>query len=210
MVQLSHRYMTTGKSIDLTVWTFVSKVMSLIFNMMSWFVIVFLPRSKCLLISWLQSLSAVISESKKIKPVVVSTSPPSICHEVMGLDPMILVFWMLSFKPTFSLFFTFIKKLFSSSSLSAIRVEIINLSIISNKTRKMKVKVNQSCPTLCDPMDYTVDGILQARILEWVAFPFARGSSWPRDWKFPTQGSNPGLPHCRRIHYQLSHTIAIS
>ena len=75
IVQLSHPYMTTGKTIALTVWTFVSKVMSVLFNTLSRFVIAFLPRSKRLLISWLQSLSAMISEPKKIKPVVVSTFP---------------------------------------------------------------------------------------------------------------------------------------
>ena len=84
MVQLLHPYMTTGKTIDLTRWTFVGKVMSLLFNMLSRLVIVFLPRSKCLLISWLQSLSAVILEPKKIKSVTVSIVSPSICHEVMG------------------------------------------------------------------------------------------------------------------------------
>ena len=97
--------------------------MSLFFNMLSRLVIAFLPRSKCLLISWLQSPSAVILEPPKIKSATVSTVSPSICHEVMGLDAMILVFWMFSFKPTFSLSsYTFIKRLFSSSSLSAIRV----------------------------------------------------------------------------------------
>ena len=89
MVQLSHPYMTTGKTIALTRWTFVGKVMSLLFNMLSRLVIAFLPRSKCLLISWLQSPSAVILEPRKIKSLIVS---PSICHEVMGLDAMILVF----------------------------------------------------------------------------------------------------------------------
>ena len=88
--------MTTGKTIALTRWTFVGKVMSLLFNIMSRLVIVFLPRSKCLLISWLQSPSEVILEPPKIKYVTVS---PSICHEMMGPDAMILVFWMLSFKP---------------------------------------------------------------------------------------------------------------
>ena len=118
-VQLSHTYMTTGKTIALTRWTFVSKVMSLLLNMLSSVVITFLPRSKHLLISWLQSPSAVILEPPKIKYDTVS---PSISHEVMGPDALILVFWMLSFKPTFSLSsFTFIKKLFSSS-LSATRV----------------------------------------------------------------------------------------
>ena len=125
--------MTTGKTIALTRQTFVGKVMSLLFNMLSRLVIAFLPRSKHLLISWLQSPSAVILESKKIKSVTVSVVSPSICHEVMGPDAMILVFWMLSFKPTCSLSsFTFIKRFFSSS-LSAIRVvssasEVIDIS----------------------------------------------------------------------------------
>ena len=102
---------------------FVSKVMSLLFNMLSRLVITFLPRSKQLLISWLQSPSAVILEPKKLKSVTVSIVSPSICHEVIGLDAIILVFWMLNFKPAFSLsYFTFIKRLFSSSSLSAIRM----------------------------------------------------------------------------------------
>ena len=122
-VQLSHPYMTTGKTIALTRLTFVGSVMSLLFNMLSRLVITFLPRSKHLLISRLQSLSAVILEHKKIKSDTVSTISPSMFHEVMGLDAMILVFWILRFKPMFSLSsFTFIKRLFSSSSLSAIRV----------------------------------------------------------------------------------------
>ena len=87
--QLSHPYMTTGKTIVLTRWTFVDKVMSLLCNMLSGLVITFLPRSKHLLISWLQSPSAVILESKKIKSVTVSIVSPSICHEVIGLDAMI-------------------------------------------------------------------------------------------------------------------------
>ena len=90
MIQLSHPYMTTGKTIALTRQTFVGKVMSLFFNMLSRFVIAFLTRSKYLLISWLQSPSAVILEPKKIKFVTVSIVSPSICHEVMGPDAMIL------------------------------------------------------------------------------------------------------------------------
>ena len=90
IVQLSHSYMTTGKSIALTRDTFVGKVMSLLFNMRTRLVITFLPRSKRLLISWMQSPSAVILESPKIKSDTVSTVYPSICHEVMGLDAMIL------------------------------------------------------------------------------------------------------------------------
>ena len=121
--QLSHTYMTTGKIIVLTRWTFVEKVMSWLFNMMSRLIITVFPRSKSLLISWLQSPSAVILELQKIKPATVYTDSPSVCHEVMGPDARILVFWMFSFKQTFSLSsFTFIKRLFSSSSLFAIRV----------------------------------------------------------------------------------------
>ena len=102
--------MTTGKNIALTIRTFVSKVMSLLSNTLSRFVIAFLPRSKGLLIPWLQSPSTVILEPKKIKSVTVSTFPLYICHEVIGLDAMILVVWMLSFKPTFLLFsFTLIR-----------------------------------------------------------------------------------------------------
>ena len=100
-VQLSHPYVTTGKTIALTRRTFVGKVMSLLFNMLSRLVITFLPRSKRLLISWLQSPSAVILEPLQTKSDTVSTVSPSISHEVMGADAMILVFWMLSFKPTF-------------------------------------------------------------------------------------------------------------
>ena len=92
VVQLSHAYMTTGKTIALTRWTFVGKVMSLLLNMLSRLIITFLPRSKRLLISWLQSPSAVILEPRKIKSDTVSTVFPSISHEVMGPDAMILVF----------------------------------------------------------------------------------------------------------------------
>ena len=93
-VQLSHPYMTTGKTIALTRQTFVGKVISLLFNILCRLVITFLPRSKRLLISWLQSPSAVILEPQKIKSDTVSTVSPSISHEVMGPDAMILVFWM--------------------------------------------------------------------------------------------------------------------
>ena len=92
MVQLSQQYVTTGKTIALTIQTFVGRVMSLHFNTPSSFVIAFLPRSNHLVISWLQSPSAVILEPKKIQSVTVSYVSPSICHEMMGPDAMILVF----------------------------------------------------------------------------------------------------------------------
>ena len=179
--------------------------MSLLLNMLSRLVITFLPRSKRLLISWLQSPSAVILEPKKIKSVTVAFVSPSICHEVMGPDALIFVFWMLSFKPTFSLsFFTFIKRLFCSCLLSAIRVVssaylrlLIFLPAIlipawasSSPAFHMMysaaaaaVKSLQLCPTLCDPIDGSpagspVPGILQARTLEWVAISFSNAWKW--------------------------------
>ena len=102
IVQLWHPYMTIGKTIVLTRWTFAGKVMSLLFNILSRLVIAFLPRSRHILISWLQSSYTVIFEPKKIKSPIVS---PFVCHEVMGQDAMILVFWMLNIKPSFKFFF---------------------------------------------------------------------------------------------------------
>ena len=93
MVQLSHQYMITGKTIAWTRWTFTSTVMCLLFNMLSRLVVAFLPRSKRLLISWLQSSSVVILEPKETKSATISVVSPSICHEVMGLDAMILA-WL--------------------------------------------------------------------------------------------------------------------
>ena len=118
MVQLSQPFVTA-----LTTWTFVGRVMSLLFNILSRYVIAFLPRINCLLISWLQSSSTVILEPKKRKSVTTFTFSLSIFHEVMGLDAMILFFFIVSFKPALSLSsFILIKRLFNSSSLSGIRV----------------------------------------------------------------------------------------
>ena len=112
-----------GKTIALARWTSIDKVMSLLFKMLVRLITDFLPRSRHILISWVLPPSAVILKPKKIKSVTVSIVSPSICPEVMGLDAMILVSWMLSFTPTFSLSsYTFIKRLFSSSLLSAIMV----------------------------------------------------------------------------------------
>ena len=101
MDQLSHPYMTIRKTLALILWSFVGKVMSLLFNTLTTFVIGILPRSKHLLILWLQSPSALILEPKKMKSDTVPTLSPSVCHEVIGPDAMILVFWVLSFKPDF-------------------------------------------------------------------------------------------------------------
>ena len=110
IVLISHPYMTTGKTVALTIWTFVIKVVSLVFNTLSRFIIAFLRRSKRLLISQLQSWFAVILEPKKRKSVTASIFSPFICHKVMGPDAMILVFWILILKPAFSLSsFTLIK-----------------------------------------------------------------------------------------------------
>ena len=115
VVQLSHPYMTTGKTIVLTNGPFFCQPStSLLFNMLSRFVTVFLPKSKRLLISWLQSPSTVILEPKKIKSVTISIVSPSICHEVMGPDAIIFVFLNVEFKPTFYSL-TFIKRLFNAS-----------------------------------------------------------------------------------------------
>ena len=99
MVQLSHLYVTTGKTIALTIWTFVNKVTSLLFNMLSRLIVAFLPRNKCLLISWQWSSSAGILKPKKRKSATVSNVSPSICQKVMEADAVILVFfecWVLS------------------------------------------------------------------------------------------------------------------
>ena len=101
IVQLSQSYMTTGKTIALSRQTFVDKIMSLLFNKLSRLIIAFLLRNKCLLISWLQSPCAALLEPRKIKSVTVSTVTPSMWHEVMGPDAMILVFWMLSLSHIF-------------------------------------------------------------------------------------------------------------
>ena len=124
MVQLLKPYVTTRKTIALTVQTFVSRVMSLLFDMLSRAIIGFLQRSNRLLISWLQSPSSVFLEPTKRKSLTASTFSSSICREVMVSDAMILVFWMLSFfKLAFSLSsFTLIKRFFSSSLLSTLRV----------------------------------------------------------------------------------------
>ena len=134
MVQPSHPYMTTGKTIALNTQTFVGKVMSLLFNILSRFVIAFLPRSKHLLILWLQSLSEGVLEPRKIKSVTVSTFFPSIYHEMMELDAMILDFFNAEFQASFfTLLFHPHQRFLSFSSLSAISmVSYAYLSVLSH------------------------------------------------------------------------------
>ena len=124
--------------------------MSLLYKVLSRSVIVFLPRSKCLLISWLQSPSAVILEPKKIKSLTVSIVSPSICQEVLGPDAMIFIFWMLSFKPAFSLSsFTLIKRLFSSllSAISVVSFAYLRLLIFLPTI--LIPACTLSCPAFC-------------------------------------------------------------
>ena len=123
MIQLSHPYMTTGKPIYLTIWTFVGKLTSLLFNMLSRFITAFLLRSKHLLISWLKSPAAVNFADQENKVCHYFYFLPIYLNELIGLNVMIFIFWMLSLKPAFlPSSFTFINRLFSSSSLSAVRV----------------------------------------------------------------------------------------
>ena len=217
-VQLSHPYMTTGKTIALTKWTFVGKVMSLLLNMLSRLVITFLPRSKHLLISWLLSPPAVILEPKKIKSDTVSTVSPSISLEVMGPDAMIFVFWMLSFKPTFSLSSsTFIKRLLSSSSLSAIRVVssaylrllIFLLAILipayasSNLAFLMiysAYKLNKQVANIqpwCTPFPIWNQFV--------VSCPILTVASWPAYRFFKRQVRSSGIP----IFFRIFHSVVI-
>ena len=99
MIQLSHLYMTNGKNHSIDTWTFFGKMMFLLFNTLCWFIITLLSKSKRLLISWLQSSSTVILEPLKIKSITVSSFLISVCLEVMGPDAMIMIFWILHFKP---------------------------------------------------------------------------------------------------------------
>ena len=153
--------MTTGKTIALTIQTFVFKVMSLFFNMLSRYVISYLPRSK--------SSSAVILEPKKIKSATVFTFPPSICHEVMGPDVMILVFQMLSFKLVFSFSsFTLFKRLFSSSSLSAIRV-------VSSAYLRLLIFLTTILTPVCETFR-------RKESLKWIKKDGEVLAKWNRDW----------------------------
>ena len=184
MVQHSHPYMTTGKTIALTRQTFVSKVMSVLFNVLFRSVTAFLPRSKCLLISWLQSSSAVILEPKKIKSLTVSIFSPSICLEVMGPDAMILVFWMLN-NPGFSLSsFTLTKRLLErtrcqrggwmwSTFLSA------DISEIYNETQKyMQKRIYRTTKNL----SRTKELGRKTRMLVGLDLPLASGGTETLFW----------------------------
>ena len=178
--------MATGKTIALTIWTFVGKVMSLLFNMLSRLVIAFLPRSKHLLISWLQSPSAVILEPKKI----ISIVSPSICHKVMGPDVMILVFWVLSFKLALSLSsFTFIRRLFSSSSFCAIRVVLSAYLRVWIFLPAILIPTNSSSSPAF-PMVYSAYKLNKQgdNIQPWRTFPNLEPVHYPTSVRHPEKG----------------------
>ena len=182
-VQLSHPYMTTRKTIALTRQTFVGKVMSLLFNMLSRLVITFPPKSKHLLILWLQSPSAVILEPPKIKSDTVSTVSPSISHEVMGPDAMMFVFWMLSFKPTFPLSsFTFIKRLFIQRPKCSLKLEKIDtwdskLCMMGQFLTHYFINSHQYPHTVvsCFSCGYTK---VSFHKVKWIIWVFGREISW--------------------------------
>ena len=138
--------MTTGKTIGLTRWTFVSKVMSLLFNTLSRLVIAFLPRSKCLLISWLQSPPVVILEPKKITSVTFSTFSPSISHEVMGLDATIFAFRRVLSQLFHFSSSTFIKRLFSSFAVCHESGKICLLRLYIHLLEILSPACDSSCP----------------------------------------------------------------
>ena len=203
------------KNIAMNRWS-VGRVMSLLYNMLSMLVLVFLPRSKDLLIPWLQSPSAAILEPPKIKSLTVSIVSPSICHEVMGQDDMVLVFWMLSFKPTFSLSsFTFIKRLLSFSSLSAIRaVSSVYLRLLIFLPAILILACASSSPAF--HMMYSAyklnkqgDNIQpwQTTFLIWnqsvVPCPVLTAASWPAYRFFRRHIRWSGIPTSWRIFHNL-------
>ena len=190
MVQLSHPYITTGKTITLTRQTVVGKVISLIFNMLSRFVTAFLPRSKHLLISWLQSPSAVILEPPKIKSVTVSIFP-NICLEVMGPNAMIFSFWMLSSAS----FFTLLFHLHQEAPLVPLPAIRMVSSASVNQWKSLSVPNSLQPRGLYSPWNSPGQntGVSSLFLLQGI---------------FPIQGSNPGLPHCWRILYQLSNKVS--
>ena len=167
MVQLSHPYMTTGKTIALTISTFIGKwCLCFLIHCLDLSLISFQKAS--VLISWLQSLSTEILEPKKLKSVTDSTFSPSICHEVMGTEIMILAFWMLSFKPVFSLSsFTLIKRLFSSSSLSPVRM-------VSSAHLRLLLFLPTILIPACDSSSLALS----------YKSPFTTESLWPMMWGF--------------------------
>ena len=232
MVQLSHLSPTTCKTIALTRQSFVGKVVSLLFNILSGPVMAFLPMSKCLLISWLQSPSPVILEPKKAK-----SASFHICHEVMGPDTRILIFWMLSFKPVFSFSsFTFIKRLFSSSSLSAMRV--VSSAYLRLYKLQYKLRASQNLDMLwpgggCTDSHSPLPAVpshfgprrphrsaLQLVVLSTWAIPSPRsGDSRRQQQQAPLRRNRPGpgsppLPHTPMFGFQsqaslLSHLLRL-
>ena len=216
MVQLSHPYMTTGKNVAFTRWNIVGKVMSLLFNMLSRLVIAFLLRNKCLLVSWLQLSSAVILEPNKMKSVTVSIVSPSICHEVMGPNAVILVLWMLSFKPAFLLcHFTFINSLFISPLLSTIRVVssaylrllifLWTILIQACASSSPAFRIMYSAYQLNRPGDNAQLWCTHFPILNQSVVPclVIMVASWPANRFLRRQVRWSGIPICLRIFHNL-------
>ena len=203
------------KTISLTRWTLDGKVIHQIFNTLSRLIIAFIPRSKHLLISWLQSPSAVILKSPQIKSLTVSIVSPSICHKVMETDAMILVFWMLSFKTTFSLCLTFIKRLFSSPLLSAVSVVssvylrllifLLQILIPACASLSLAVHMMHSAYKLNKQSDNTQPWCtaLLIRNQSVVSCPVLTAASWPVYRFLKRQVRWSGIPISWRIFHSL-------
>ena len=217
MVQPSHPYMTTGKITALTRWTFVSKVKSLLFNMLSRLVIAFLPKSKCLLISWLTVTICSDFRAQENKVCHCSHCFPIYLPWSDGTGATIFIFWMLSFKPAFSLSsFTFINRLFSSSSLYAIRVvssaylrlliflpAVLNpacvLSILAFHVMYSAYKLNKQGDNIqpwCTPFPIWNQSVVPCRVLT--------DASWPAYNYLRRQVRWSGIPISWRIFHSLS------
>ena len=190
--------------------------MSLLFNKLSRFVIAILPRSKCLLISWLQSSSTLISEPRKMKSDTVSTFSPSICHEVMGPDAIILVFWMLSFKPAFSLSsFTFVRGSFVPLHFLPLKwyhLHIWGCWYFSWRSWFQLVIHSAYCYFLvCAVLGLVMSNPMGCSLPGSSVHGDSPGKNTGVSCHvlfqeiFPTQGSSPGLPLCRQILYHLNH-----
>ena len=190
--------MTTGKTVALTKWTFVGKVMSLLFKMLSKFVLAFLPRNKHLLISWQQSPSAVILETEKIMSVTVSVVFPSICHEVMGPDAMILVFWISSVQSL-----QFSRSVVSNSVTPWIAACQTSLSITNTQSLLKLMSIQSMMPSshliLCRPLLFLPSIFSSIRVFSNKSAFHIR---WPKYWSFSFSIS-PSNEHSGLISFRM-------